>query len=258
MGKAGYHDLDRGTPLVSRGWHIAKIVLRVFSILLSCGAIGLEVPTALKYKEEANRLQLDYDSVVDIAITVGPPLLMTLWDTIEFITLCVRRGGRRGLHPGFHVALELVFWLAAAVLTALIARIAFVAGDNADYIRGVLDSGDDSSSSDSIIGYADLQIFEGFALKTKIAAALFALLAVTRFVLFVRACVETDHRRKARRQRRNPIIVTSHHEGEASVPLTAYDPVGPLAAPPQYYDYAKPVVQVNVSEHPVYHQQSRY
>ncbi|KAH8909054.1 hypothetical protein BR93DRAFT_977141 [Coniochaeta sp. PMI_546] len=250
MGRTGYHDLDRGTPLVSRGWHIAKIILRVFSILLCCGAIGLEVPTALKYKEEADRLQLEYNTIVDIAITVGPPLVITLWDIIEFITLCVRRG-RRGVHPGFHVALELIFWLAAAVLTALIARIAFVADDNADYIRKVLNSGDSD-----IIGYADLQIFQGFALKTKIAAALFGLLAVTRFVLFVRACVETDHRRKAKR--RNPIIITSHHEGEASVPLTAYDPVAPLPAPPQYYDYAKPVLQVNVSEHPAYQQHPRY
>jgi hypothetical protein len=74
MGKPGYHDLERGTPLVSRGWHIAKIVLRVFSILLCCGAIGLEVPTALKYKEEADRLQLEYSTIVDIAITVGPPV----------------------------------------------------------------------------------------------------------------------------------------------------------------------------------------
>lgn len=96
---------------------------------------------------------------------------MTLWDTIEFITLCVRRG-RRGIHPGFHVALELIFWLAAAVLTALVARIAFVADDNADYIREILGS-DDSD----VVGYADLQIFQGFALKTKIAAALFGLLA---------------------------------------------------------------------------------
>jgi hypothetical protein len=31
-----------------------------------------------------------------------------------------------------------------------------------------------------------------------------------------------------------------------------------MPAPPQYYDYAKPVLQVNVSEHPVYQQQARY
>lgn len=81
---------------------------------------------------------------------------------------------------------------------------------------------------------------------------------MTRFALFVRACVETDQRRKARK-RRVPSIVTTHHEGEASVPLTAYDPaVAPLHAPPQYYDYAKPAVQVNVAEHPIYQQQPRY
>jgi hypothetical protein len=98
-------------------------------------------------------------------------LLITLWDIIEFITLCVRRG-RSGIHPGFHVAFELIFWLATAVLTALIARIAFVADDNAEYISNIL-----NSSDDSVISYADLQIFQGFALKTKIAAGLFGLLA---------------------------------------------------------------------------------
>ena len=83
---------------------------------------------------------------------------------------------------------------------------------------------------------------------------------MTRFALFVRACVETDQRRKAGK-RRVPSIVTTHHGGEASVPLTAYDPVvvAPLhAPPPQYYDYAKPAVQVNVAEHPIYQQQARY
>lgn len=84
MGKTGYHDLDRGTPLVSRGWHITKIVLRVFSILVCCTAIGLEVPTALRYKEEADRLQLEYSATVDIAITVGPPVSCPLRTPIKF------------------------------------------------------------------------------------------------------------------------------------------------------------------------------
>jgi hypothetical protein len=98
--------------------------------------------------------------------------VITLFDIAEVITVCLRRG-RRGLHPGFHVAFELVFWLATGVLTALIARIAFVADDNAAYIRGVVDS----EAASDLISYADLQIFEGFALKTKVAAALFGLLA---------------------------------------------------------------------------------
>ena len=59
------------------------------------------------------------------------------------------------------------------MLTALIARIAFVADDNAAYIRQIVDAEEGSSD---IISYADLQIFEGFALKTKVAAGLFGLL----------------------------------------------------------------------------------
>jgi hypothetical protein len=74
MGVKGYHDLDRGSPLVSRGWHNTKLALRIFSILLCSAAIGIQVPTALRYKTEANRLQIDYDAAVDIAITIAPPV----------------------------------------------------------------------------------------------------------------------------------------------------------------------------------------
>ena len=74
MGKKGYHNLEGGHPIVPRGWHMAKIAFRVFSILLCSAAIGIQVPTALRYKAEADRLQLDYNAVIDMAITVAPPV----------------------------------------------------------------------------------------------------------------------------------------------------------------------------------------
>jgi hypothetical protein len=44
----------------------------------------------------------------------------------------------------------------------------------------------------------------------------------------------------------------TRHDGEAAVPLTPYQTAVPLHAGPQYYDYSKPVVQVNVAEYPVH------
>jgi hypothetical protein len=159
MRKLGYHDHEAKPYLVSRTWHWTKIILRLITKVLSSIIIAIEIPTAVKYKEQQADLPQaeQQSSMVGIAITVGPLLLMTTWDTLELLTLCVRRR-RRGIHPVFHIAAELFFWPLMAFLTVLISLIAFRASGT----KGV--------------GYADLQMFEAFAFGTKVVAVLFALM----------------------------------------------------------------------------------
>jgi hypothetical protein len=68
---AHYDDYE---AVVSRRWRNGKVFLRLVSLILCGGIIGLTVPMAVKYKEEAKRLDINYDMVVDVAIEAAPPV----------------------------------------------------------------------------------------------------------------------------------------------------------------------------------------
>jgi hypothetical protein len=76
------------------------------------------------------------------------------------------------MHPGFHVALELIFWLACTALTGLVVRAALLANNNAQYIDQLLNS----NQATSFVTSVDLSNFQGYAVKTDIAAGLFGAL----------------------------------------------------------------------------------
>lgn len=113
-----YRPYQPGAPaqqphaLVSWPWHNAKIALHAISIVFCLVLIGISV--ALAVNPRVFSIQV---------VWVAPEAAAAIfWSVAELITVCVRKG-RRGIHPGAHVALHLLFWLAFAVAAGLTAYV---------------------------------------------------------------------------------------------------------------------------------------
>lgn len=110
-------------PPVSRPWHNAKIALHAISIVFCLILIGISAALA------ANPRVLSFQ-IVWVAPEAAAALL---WSAAELITVCVRKGQRRGIHPGAHVALHLLFWLAFLAAAGLTAYVVAVYVDEQSY-----------------------------------------------------------------------------------------------------------------------------
>ncbi|KAJ0165118.1 hypothetical protein CTA2_12320 [Colletotrichum tanaceti] len=155
---------DRQASFYNRPWHIAKIALRGCNIVFGIIVIGLTAHAAA---------WLWYWSPFLLWFGAIPAAFAICWDSAELITICAR-GGRRGIHPGAHVGVHLVF------CPVLAAGIAF------------------ESLQLWFSGYPD-SWYGGDSIATKqhVALAFTCLLFLIHFILFVRACVET-HQRNSR------------------------------------------------------------
>ncbi|KAF6814319.1 hypothetical protein CMUS01_12659 [Colletotrichum musicola] len=148
----------------NRRWHIAKIVIRGFGIAFAIIVIGFSTYMASSLARGA----------FHVVLSGFPAIASVIWDTSELITTCAR-GGRKGIHPGAHVALHLLFWLVFAVAVGIQSTLI--------YFR---DADDD--------GY--------YANPADVVTAFTALLFIGHFALFVRACMETNER-----NRRPPVFM---------------------------------------------------
>lgn len=110
---------SRGHPQVlvpySQSWHTAKIVLRSLSLV---SAAVLLILCIVDWATNRSWPSAGLDWAINRSWPTSWPLLtLTLpvlsWDTAEFVTLCVRRRQQGGIHPGIHVAFELIIWLYA-------------------------------------------------------------------------------------------------------------------------------------------------
>jgi len=220
MNRGKYVQIDESRPRVDRqsGWYIFKVILRVLSVLICLAVVGVAVSTVVDIK-------LKYGVVINIAYYASPPaIILLIWDAVEFIALCARKG--QGIHPGAHVAVELIMWIACTSIAGL----AFV------YAYGI----DKEAKAGEYYTVEEEGLLKGIAMKTRVLSGLLCLVALVRFILFVRACVETHRRRMARHFR--PTAVSS---GVAAVPLghmqpQPYDPTSMVPAvhapqPQQYY-----------------------
>lgn len=98
-------------------WYVSKLILRAFSIVLSAAIIGITVHTTLKYSR-------DFAWVPDlIYFTLPISGFLILWDLAEFVTACARKG--RGIHPGAHVGVQLLAWLALGIDAGLVINAAW-------------------------------------------------------------------------------------------------------------------------------------
>lgn len=116
-----------------------------------------------------------------------------IWDFAEIMTWLLRKR-KAGIHPGAHVAMSLLIWLAAAVVGGI--QSAFVA-------YSVYDDYDSSSTcrDSSRNEYVDCDDRYAATRGRFLAVAIFSCLVwLVHFTLFVGACVDTAKRNAALRR----------------------------------------------------------
>lgn len=168
------------------------------------------------------------------------------WQIAEFITVCVRRN-YIGIHPGAHVGVHLILWLALCALIGITGAI--VHYDLGDY-KDLQSYLDDDDSYSSYYGYYDVSLssIRSFLRMEEAELAIAVLLLCVEFLLkamkqtnksrlchftlFILACIETDKRNKAPRVPRT-VYVVAPPPGHASV----YYAPPPAQGMPQPYPY---------------------
>ncbi|KAI1265630.1 hypothetical protein F5Y18DRAFT_41419 [Xylariaceae sp. FL1019] len=214
-----YATPTRQIPKLSQAWIGTRIGLTVLSSIL--GIIIIALTSQL----------LGQGSWVAATELYAYPIAVAsvLWNTAELITYCVRlrKHHQRGIHPGAHVALHLLLWLAGVFGVLLTVSLLLGVQSELDYCENYYDNqGYQSSSCDEFTPYTYYRsmifpIIQGLL-------AVFALWLVVHFTLFVLACIET-HRRNVMLP--TAILVPISQPGVA--PMQYYPQQG--AVPIQYY-----------------------
>jgi hypothetical protein len=129
-----------GTPThiipFSKTWHWIKIGFTVASILWCIILLGLSIAISVS--------QIYPDFTPPLLWCVPIIAVTAIWDGAELIAICARgsqNGARQGIHPGAHVGVDLVIWLASILCTAIAAGM-FVSA------QGTLSQCADSSDAD--------------------------------------------------------------------------------------------------------------
>ncbi|ERT00527.1 hypothetical protein HMPREF1624_03900 [Sporothrix schenckii ATCC 58251] len=204
-----------------RKWFFAKAGLEGLSIItgivvsgISGGVIAAQAPYPT------------VNGYFDAALSFPPGILAILWPAAELVTLAVRRN--RGIHPGAHVGIHLIIWLAGTAAGGLVAS---------EY------------SLDSLFTYWWLSDFslpvaektKGYAHYLTMELALCICLwplVVVNMILFVRACIEC-HRRNMRR--------AMHRANKKAMLIAAQSAWAPGQAPGQVpYQMAAPAAPAPV------------
>ncbi|KAI0977115.1 hypothetical protein F4678DRAFT_3271 [Xylaria arbuscula] len=195
MPKAGRERLpDLPTVGNQKKWNYIKIVLRSISLVLST----VDVAELIAIQTSANSLEY--------WPSVAYPVLASfiLWDIVEFVVIIVRESPGKGVHPGAHVGVELILWL-GSVFTITAQAI------NADWGK---------------LGAPEWELRdEGVATWVYVALTQFSFLSfvtLLRFVLFTRACVEVDRRKKDRRIQQLVFAIQNQGRNPQDVPLSAF------------------------------------
>ncbi|KAI5925257.1 hypothetical protein F4810DRAFT_70797 [Camillea tinctor] len=205
-----------------------------------------------------------------------------IWNTAELITYCVRvrKDTQRGIHPGAHVALHLLFWL-ACIFAVLITVSLYLVVANA--LERCTDSGDDDDSSYRV-GYTSSYRYRycddytptdyyywNYLPTIRALIAMFILTLINHFVLFVLACIDTHKRNLLK-----PAGVVLAPPGQAvyygapppqpgMMPMPYYQyPVQPMAFPQQAHFSAaaaapgQPMAQTAEAKQAMQNHQSLY
>ncbi|KAM0806533.1 hypothetical protein AB5N19_06869 [Seiridium cardinale] len=206
-----YQQAPRVIPY-SRPWQITKIVFHSLSIVFSIIVLGISI--ALVVDPDVNQSY----QIIWVAPQAGIALI---WSIAELITICARRG--RGIHPGAQVALHLLLWLGFLVAVGLTSWLVAFAQECDYYCR------------EYYYDYNGGQYFSSIQAEL----AFLALLALVHFILFVRACVETNQRNKMA----GPVIMVPQHM-YYNQPMAQY-PVQSM--PPMQQGYPVPPQQAHTS-----------
>ncbi|KAI0596305.1 hypothetical protein F4775DRAFT_565578 [Biscogniauxia sp. FL1348] len=230
----------RVLPKQSQRYIATKLGLTVLSSVLSIIIIALS--SVLLSDSGAG------DGAAYYAIPIAVAAI--IWNTAELITYCVRlrRETQRGIHPGAHVALHLLFWL-ACVFAVLITVSLYISV--AYTLARCTDSSDDDDSYEVVYGssyryrycqqYAAINYYYWNYLPTlRALVAMFILTLINHFVLFVLACIDT-HKRNLLKPAGVVLAPSAPSMYYAApppqpgmMPMPYYQyPVQPMAFPPQ-------------------------
>ncbi|ROT36673.1 hypothetical protein SODALDRAFT_401571 [Sodiomyces alkalinus F11] len=197
-----------------KGWHVTKIVFRSLDLAFSIIVLALAIYVVIVFGD-----------LLAIVLISPPAILAIIWETAEFITLCAR-GGRVGIHPGAHVGLHLIIWLAWCVAVGFIAtRFALFGYYDVTGYGSVIDT------QAAIVAFSSLLL----ASLTQTAP-----LSIVHLTLFIGACVDTSRRNSAARPvyvvangPNGPIFVANQPAVMPQQPAFAYQP-GPYQQPGAY------------------------
>lgn len=184
-------------------WSTAKFALRVVSAIV---AVALVFVSAVGFAAPPG-----FNSYPIMGLALAAATL--LYNSGQFIAMCVRRSKSEAGRPAVSLGLELVLASGGFAMSGLI--IAYTsdvwrwseyyndpAGSNDNGgAGGNPDGGDDGTPPDS--SYVDHDGYAWFA-KSVAACFLASALSLIHFVLFVRACVEVSRQRQARKEAAKP------------------------------------------------------
>ncbi|KAJ3569272.1 hypothetical protein NPX13_g6136 [Xylaria arbuscula] len=183
-------------PLVGnqRRWDVIKVVLRSICLVLSI----VDLAELIAYQLSSS--DLGYWG------SVAYPALATFaaWDIAEFVVILVRKSTARGIHPGAHVGVELILWLGGIFTISIQAY-------KANWSLLVYRKWDLAATGSTAWAYVVLTQF-----------SFLSLIVFLRFVLFVRACVEVDRRKKDRRVQQLVFAIQNQGRDPQEVPLAAF------------------------------------
>ncbi|KAI1327955.1 hypothetical protein F5Y16DRAFT_167605 [Xylariaceae sp. FL0255] len=176
-----------------RRWDIAKLLLRVLSMVFCLTQIGELIAITINNYYIYTGWEYDYASSYLIpGYVVNGSVLV--WDIAELIVISVRRDISDGITPKAHVGVELSLWSACIVGIALQATF-------------------------NLWWY---EIFNGGIAIHATQLGFFGAVLVLRFILFVRACIETDRRNKDKRAMKIVLELQRHGQDPRDFPLTIF------------------------------------
>ncbi|KAI1142183.1 hypothetical protein F5Y05DRAFT_216939 [Hypoxylon sp. FL0543] len=219
-----YPPAVRILPQYSKPWTLNKYILTIFLIIVAIAILAL---SCVFLGEEGDA---QWSAAYALPITI----LSILWNGAELITFAVRsrKDVKRGIHPGAHVGVHLCFWLACVFAIFITVGLSLS-------IQSILeDCAEEANSRYSYYSYCDDYGYQNPSYITgtylpmlRAMTALFCLMTLDHFILFVLACIDTHKRNLLR-----PAGIVMPAAAPAGM---YYPPPPPPGAAP--YPYAMPV-----------------
>ncbi|KAI1416884.1 hypothetical protein F5Y13DRAFT_101482 [Hypoxylon sp. FL1857] len=191
----------RSLSPISRSWQIAKVVLQCASLVCCITVLGLSASNTWRGGTGAG------------IFTIPVAIVIAVWTIAELVTLFFRRktAPGRGIHPGAHVGVHLIFVLAlilavfySCLLWSSVQRSLGPCNEwprdpeDPKYVTQNLTVTDDYGVHTEITSYYCPEKYRNmiddpsYRRAVQAIIAFSALLWAIHFTLFVRACVETQ------------------------------------------------------------------
>lgn len=140
------------TPF-DKTWFWIKVCLTCLSITISAVLLALSLSISLGVFDGFR---------TPLAVIIVPvAVVAAAWDVAELVVNCARKsaqGARHGIHPGAHVGVDLVLWLACAFVAIVVGASYTSAQSTIRNCRNSMENGSDSRTR--IIYYCSKDAYE--------------------------------------------------------------------------------------------------